>query len=293
MRKLIIITLIILIGVSIFVVNQYFPWIIKIINEISYEQRDVTKRHLIADGIEVATTQQEYAPGDTVLLTIHNNTRIELEYHPTSFHKVLNFGIDGLRTKSCEKAFTVAPGNAKTVSLVIPATADPGQYRVGASYVHMDWAPGGEDLVIRTPDKYIEIAGPPPLPIPDEGQVEQHSENHASVYLGKKTYVEAVMGAKPLELEFILPEGVGYAKIKGISLNTYEKHAEYLWFKVKNGQPSSGSNVPPEIPAEIHFNMELDSDSATPYGYIMKYQDWVKDKKPLRFQIIITMDAVY
>jgi|GEM_PF-6773541 len=139
--------------------------------------------------------------------------------------------------------------------------------------------------------RLIILVSPPPVPA--EGRVEQHSENHVKVYLGKKTYVEAVMGAKPLELEFILPKGVGYAKIKGTSLNIFEKHAEYLWFKIKNGQPSSGSNTPPEISAEVYFNMKLDRDAADSYGYVMKYQDWVGNKKPLRFEIMIEMDVVY
>ena len=179
--SIIITMLIVLIGASVFVISQYFPWAIKEIHEMSYDQRSVTKEYLIADGIEVTTAQQEYAPGDTVLITIHNNTRIEFEYQPTGFHqKALNFGVDGLITKSNEEAFIIAPGNAKTVSLIIPATADPGQYRIGANYVHLDWAPAGEDLRIEAPDKYIKIVGPPPPPIPAEGRVEQHSERRLS-----------------------------------------------------------------------------------------------------------------
>ncbi|AGL00499.1 hypothetical protein [Desulfoscipio gibsoniae] len=90
-----------------------------------------------------------------------------------------------------------------------------------------------------------------------------------------------------------MPEGVGYAKIKGTSLNTYEEHAEYLWFVTENGQPVSGSNTPPEIPAKVLFKMELDRDAAVSYGYVMKYQDWVGNKKPLRFQMMIEMDVIY
>lgn len=63
---------------------------------------------------------------------------------------------------------------------------------------------------------------------------------------------------------------------------------------MKDGMLSSDCNTSPEIPAKVYFNMELvDSGEDISYGYIMKYEDWVENKKPLGFQIIITMDVVY
>ncbi|AGL00569.1 hypothetical protein [Desulfoscipio gibsoniae] len=278
-----------LVGLSYWVVYSFMPWLIRDVEEMSPKQLEVTKRHLAGNGIALSTDRNEYVPGDTVLLTITNHTKIELEHQPGGFH----FRIDILRARTESEAFSISPGDSKTVSLKIPKTADPGQYIVLASYQHIDWAPGGNDLIISAPKKQIKVLGSPPPPVPREGRVEMVNDHKAEVYLGEKTYVEAVMGSTPLELQFHLPEGVGYARIEGTSLNSYENHAEYLYFKMKDGQPVSGSNVPPKIPARVSFKMDLDRDAADSYGLLMRYQDWVADKKPLLFKIVIEMDVVY
>lgn len=257
-------------------------------------QKEILLKQLIADGIKISANREEYVPGDTVIFTIQNNTRLELKYQPTGFNQeMLNFGINGLKARSKETAFSIVPGKTKKAAMIIPETADPGRYQIYANYIYMDWAPGGEDLSVTSPEKFIKITGPLPSPVPRKGRVEQKDKNHVLVYLGEKTSVEAVMGNKPLELEFFLPEGVGYARIKGVSLNSYEKHAEYLWFRMTNGKSVSGGNIPPDIPARVNFEMDLDREAATSYGFVMKYQDWVGDKKPLRFNIFIEMDVIY
>ncbi len=279
-------------GLSYWAAYSFMPWLIKDVEEMSFEQLEATKRHLTGNGIALSTDRSQYAPGDTVLLTITNHTKIELE-HKRNDSKMLFFRIDILRTQSDQEAFSIPPGDSRTVALEIPGTADPGQYTVLAGYQHIDWGPGGNDLIINAPGKQIKVVGPPPPPVPREGRVEMVNDHKAEVYLGKKTYVEAVMGSAPLELHFHLPEGMGYARIKGTSLNSYEQHAEYLYFRIKDGQPVSGSNVPPEIPAKVSFEMDLKEDAAESYGFLMRYQDWVTDKQPLLFKIVIEMDVVY
>ncbi|MBE0465895.1 MAG: hypothetical protein IBX71_01545 [Candidatus Desulforudis sp.] len=283
-----------LIGVSYWAVHGFTPWLIRDIEEMSLEQLDVTKQYLTGHGIELSTDRTEYAPGDTVLLTMTNHTRMKLEHQPEGFHqKMLTFWIDVLRAQSNQEAFSIAPGDSRTVALVIPKTADPKQYAVQAQYRHLDWVPAGNDLIVSAPEKQIKVVGPPPLPVPREGWVEIINDHKAEVYLGEKTYVEAVMASAPLELRFHLPEGVGYAQIEGTGLNSYENHAEYLQFKTKDDQRWSGYNVPPEIPARVSFEMDLDRDAADSYGLVMQYQDWVGDKKPLHFKMMIEMNVVY
>lgn len=279
-------------GLAYWAVSSFMPWLIRDVAEMSLEQLEVTKRHLAGNGIALSTDRNEYAPGDTILLTLTNHTEIELKYNRKDY-KMLSFRIDILRTRTETEPFSIAPGEAKTVALEIPETADPGQYTILAGYKHYDWAPGGNDLGINAPEKQIKVLGPPPQPIPREGRVKMVNEHQAEVYLGEKTYVEVVMGNKPLELHFHLPEGVGLARLEGTSLNSYENHAEYLNLKMQDGQPVSGSNVPPQIPARVSFKMELDRDAAYSYGLLMQYQDWVGDKKPLLFKIVIDMDVVY
>ncbi|WP_347487782.1 hypothetical protein ABDB91_11125 [Desulfoscipio sp. XC116] len=281
-------------------VYSFMPWLIRDLEEMSYEQLKVTERHLAGDGIALATDRNEYAPGDTVLLTMANHTEIELGYplegSPGGLYSLIaaleSEAVFGGYRKELG-AFSIAPGDSKTVALKIPETADSGQYAVRTSYSLYDWGPGGHDLKISAPEKRIKVLGPPPPPVPREGTVEMIDEHKAEVYLGEKTYVEAVMGNAPLELHFHLPEGVGYARVAGSSLNSYEKHAEYLYFKMQDGQPVSGSNVTPKSPAKVSFEMDIDRDDAGSHGLLMRYQEWVADKKPMLFKIVIEMDVVY